>query len=80
MKANTTADLSIDKRVEFANLVLDDAIKIQEYKKDIAEKKKHTAEWLVAHDIIVLCEQIKAILNGNYNITDCEIESDIKKE
>lgn len=88
MILRTTGDLSLEQRVALVESVLKDTIHVQENKRLIAEKreekdgekKEYAAEWLKAHDMICLCTQLKEILDGSYDITDSEIESDITPE
>lgn len=78
MEAVKTSDLTLGKRVELVLEVLGDTIKCQEAKRNLAETQGdgETAmgDWLRAKDMIDLCQQLREILNGEYDIVDCGIE------
>jgi hypothetical protein len=88
MTASKTKELSIEKRVELANSVLKDTILRQKLQKQIAERREEddpgdvlvAKDWLKAHDMICLCEQIMSILEGDYDITECGIRCDTTPE
>lgn len=57
-------------RIELADSMLNETIKCQRNKMEIANKDENDIEYLKAYDIKSLCEQIKDILDGNFDISE----------
>lgn len=57
-------------RVKLADDILSETIKCQENKMKIAEERKYDIEYLQAYDMKSLCEQIKAALEGDFDISE----------
>lgn len=57
-------------RIELAGSMLNETIKCQRNKMEIANKDENDIEYLKAYDIKSLCEQIKDILDGNFDISE----------
>lgn len=57
-------------RIELADSMLNETIKCQKNKMEIANKGENDIEYLKAYDMKSLCEQIKDILDGNFDISE----------
>ena len=64
-----TKDLSLEKRLNIVNSVIEDTIKTQSKNMILAVNKKDDSKWLQAYELKSFCEIIKSILNGEYDIT-----------
>jgi len=65
-----TSELSLDERVVITIDLLKDTIKCQESKMKIADKRGNDADYIKAYELSSFCEQIKDILDGNYDMTE----------
>ena len=65
-----TSELSLDERVAITIDLLEDTIKCQESKMKIADKRGNDADYINAYELSSFCEQIKDILDGNYDMTE----------
>lgn len=63
-----TSELSLDERVAITIDLLKDTIKCQESKMKIADKRGNDADYIKAYELSSFCEQIKDILDGNYEL------------
>lgn len=50
--------------------MLNETIKCQKNKMEVANKGENDTEYLKAYDMKSLCEQIKDILDGNFDISE----------
>lgn len=64
-----TKDLSLEERINIVYSVIEDTIKVQSKNMTLAEKREDDLKWLQAYELKSFCEQIKSILNGEYDIT-----------
>lgn len=69
INALVTVD-EIEDRIKLADSMLAETIRCQENKMEIASKNKNDVEYLKAYDIKSLCEQIKDVLDGNFDISE----------
>lgn len=65
-----TSELPLDQRVAIIIDLLKDVMKCQEAKMKIADKKGNDADYIKAYELSSFCEQIKDILDGNYDLTE----------
>lgn len=65
-----TSELPLDQRVAITIDLLKDVMKCQEAKMKIADKKGNDADYIKAYELSSFCEQIKDILDGNYDLTE----------
>lgn len=56
-------------RIELADSMLNETIKCQKNKMEITNKGENDIEYLKAYDMKSLCEQLKDILDGNFDIS-----------
>ena len=65
-----TSSLSVEKRIALTISLLDETIKKQEMRLEIAEKRGDDVNWIRAYEMIDLCEGLRNVLNGNYEIEE----------
>ena len=60
----------MESRIKLANNVLNETIKCQKNKMEIAERYNNNQEYLKAYDMKSMCEQIKDILDDNFDVSE----------
>lgn len=69
IEALKTVD-EIKSRIKLADSMLNETIKCQKNKMEVVNKGENDTEYLKAYDMKSLCEQIKDILDGNFDISE----------
>lgn len=65
-----TRDLPLEERISITNDFLKDTIQCQKIKMEIADERENHDDYIKAYELSSLCEQIKEILDGDYDMTE----------